>query len=142
MNIQKKVDDLKNKNHNLLLIIGQPGSGKSRVLRKYSEEIGVPIINLDTLFENTPITQLKDEMKSFLKTYNKDILLIDDKDILYSKDSSLDLLDFLKEFSQDITIVTTWNGKIEDGQLSHYRKNAPEDLIYSTSNNQFSYILC
>ena len=37
MDISKKVDELQDAKHKLLLIIGQPGSGKSKLIRKYSE---------------------------------------------------------------------------------------------------------
>lgn len=65
--------------HKLLLIIGQPGSGKSKMIRHYSEETGIPIVDLDKIFINTPSEQLMHEMKNFLSTYHQKVLLLDNK---------------------------------------------------------------
>lgn len=142
MDLSKKIEELTGQEHKLLLIIGAPGSGKSKVIREYSQETGVPIINLDTIFANTPSEKLLDEMKNFLSTYHQNVLLLDNKEILYAKDSKIDLLAFLKEVSKDIPVLATWNGKIEDGQVFHFCKDAPEDLIYSVEKEDFKYILC
>lgn len=142
MDLSKKVEELNNEKHKLLLIIGTPGSGKSKIIREYSQETGIPIIDLDKIFMNTPSDRLLDEMKQFLTTYHQKVLLLDNKKILYSKNSKIDLLAFLKEISEQIPVVATWNGKIEDGQVFHFRKDAPEDLIYSVEKEDFKYILC
>lgn len=142
MDLNKKVNELNDAKHKLLLIIGAPGSGKSKVIREYSQETGIPIIDLDKIFINTPSNQLMDEMKNFLSTYHQKVLLLDNKKILYSKNSTIDLLAFLKEISTSIPVIATWNGKIEDGQVFHFRKDAPEDLIYSVDKEDFKYILC
>ena len=142
MNIYQKIADLENRTHQLLLIVGQPGSGKSKLMRKFSEETRIPIIDLDHLFVLTPASQLLSEMKKFLSTYQHDVLLLDNKKILYAKDSGIDLLAFLKEISKDIKVVATWNGIIEDGQIFHFCKDADEDLIYSVQKEDFLYIRC
>lgn len=142
MDMNKKIEELENAEHKLLLIIGQPGSGKSKLIRKYSEETGIPIIDLDKIFMNTPPEKMVYEMKQFLTTYHQKVLLIDNKKILYAKKSNIDLLAFLKELSENIIVIATWNGKIEDGQLFHFCNDAPEDLIYSVEKEDFKYILC
>lgn len=141
MDLTNKIEELNDAKHKLLLIIGAPGSGKSKVIREYSQETGIPIIDLDKIFSNTAPDQLMSEMKNFLKNYNQKVLLIDNKKILYAKNSKIDMMDFLKEISLDIPVLATWNGKIEDGQLYHIRKNC-QDLIYPVDNEAFKYILC
>lgn len=141
MNISKKVDMICEKNPHLLLIIGTPGSGKSKSIREYSEETGVPILDLDTIFAHTPSWQLMEEMKKFLSTYHQKVLLLDNKKILYSKDSTIDMFSFLKDVSEIVPVVATWNGKIEDGQLFHFRKDTNRDLIYPV-NDSFLYVMC
>ncbi len=91
---------------------------------------------------HTPSDQLMNEMKNFLSTYHQNVLLLDNKKILYAKNSTIDLLAFLKEISEIIPVIATWNGKIEDGQVFHFRKDASEDLIYSVDKEDFKYILC
>lgn len=139
-----KIEELKKSENKLLLVIGQPGSGKSRLIHDYSVATGVPIIDFNKIFgekANDNIDVLS-TMKAFLTTYQQKVLLLDNKRILYSKDSKIDLLAFLKEISKDIVVVATWNGMIEDGQLTHIRSKGPNDLIYSVDSNDFNYILC
>lgn len=141
MNLAKKIDELNDEKYKLLLIIGEPGSGKSKIIREYSQETGIPILDLDKIFINTPSDQLLNEMKNFLKTYNQKVLLLDNKKILYAKNSKIDLMAFLKEISLSIPVVATWNGNISNQQLHHIRKDTLEDLVYPV-NDDFHTILC
>jgi hypothetical protein len=139
-----KIEQMKKDDKKLLLIIGQPGSGKSKLIHDYSDDTGIPIIDFNKIFgevanENVDVVET---MKGFLSTYQQDVLLLDNKRIIYSKDSKIDLLEFLKELSKDVFVVATWNGMIEDGQLTHIRSKAPQDLIYSVDRKEFEYILC
>ena len=142
MDLNKKIEDISQAEYKLILNVGQPGSGKSKIIRQYSDETGIPILDLDKIFYHTPSEKLLPEMKNFLTTYHQKVLLLDNKKLLYAKNSQIDLLAFLKELSKDIPVVATWNGKIEDGQLFHFRNDSSEDLIYSTDNNGVKYILC
>lgn len=142
MDLKSNISKVSETKYKLLLIVGAPGSGKSKIIREFSQDTGIPIIDLDKIFVNTSPDQLMNEMKNFLKTYNQGVLLLDNKKILYDKNSTIDLMEFLKEVSLDIPVVATWNGKIEDGQLFHIRKDALEDLIYPINDEDFKYILC
>ena len=134
MSLAQKIEELKNENSKLLLIVGGPGSGKSKAIREYSQETGIPMLDLDLIFQHTPSEKLVEEMKNFLSTYRQPVLLIDNKKVLYAKDNAIDMLAFLKEVGQTIPVVATWNGKIEDGQLFHIRKDC-DDLIYPVNDD-------
>ena len=54
MDLNKKIEDISQAEYKLLLIVGQPGSGKSKIIRQYSEETGIPILDLDKIFYHTP----------------------------------------------------------------------------------------
>lgn len=142
MDLTNKIEEMKNAQNHLLLVIGHPGSGKSKLLRKYSKDTGIPILDLDCILKNTPPDYFLTEMEEFLSTYHQDVLLVDNKKILYQKNSSIDLLDFLQKLSQKIPVVASWNGLIEDGQIFHFNKDAPNDLIYSVEKEDFMYVLC
>ena len=140
MNLTETIQKLNEKENKLLLIIGEPGSGKSKMIREYSQETGIPIIDMDKIFINTAPDQLMNEMKNFLKTYHQKVLLLDNKKILYTKNSEIDLMAFLQEISKDIPVVATWNGKIENGEVYHNRKDK-DSLVYPVSD-AFEYIVC
>ena len=140
MNLAQKIEALHTSEHKLLLIVGGPGSGKSKAIREYSNETGIPMLDLDMIFQHTPTEKLVEEMKQFLSTYRQPVLLLDNKKILYAKDSQIDLLEFLKAASADRPVVATWNGKVEDGQLFHFRKDC-DDLIYP-ANEEVIVVEC
>ena len=110
------------------------------MIREYSQETGIPIIDMDKIFINTAPDQLMNEMKNFLKTYHQKVLLLDNKKILYTKNSEIDLMAFLQEISKDIPVVATWNGKIENGEVYHIRKDK-DSLVYPVTD-AFEYIVC
>lgn len=133
------------KKHKLLLLIGRPGSGKSKFLYNYSREKGIPILNLDDIL-GEKIPEGKDAnyvyafTQGFLSTYTPEEILLDKKKILYQKDSSIDLLDFLKELSQSKTVVTTWNGYTENGKLIHVCDAIGRTVEYDLAEIDCEYI--
>jgi len=132
----KKAKENENK---LILIVGLPGSGKSKLIHEYSKDSGIPILDLDTIFKNTN-NNITEVMDNFLVTYNKDVLLLDNKKILYAKDSNINMLSFLKSLAEKIVVVATWNGKVDNNKLIHIRSKLPTDLTYSLDYEQFTII--
>ncbi|WP_455683172.1 BREX-3 system P-loop-containing protein BrxF [Thomasclavelia sp.] len=135
----EEIEAAKKNENKLLLIIGSPGSGKSKLIHEYSDNCGISILNLDNIFKDNS-TDLVKVMDDFLLTYDKDILLLDNKRILYAKDSNIDMLAFLKALAKKVVVVATWNGKIEDNKLIHIRSKSPTDLTYSLINEDIRFI--
>lgn len=133
------------KKHKLLLLIGRPGSGKSKFLYNYSREKGIPILNLDNIL-GEKIPEGKDAnyvyafTHGFLSTYTPEEILLDKKKILYQKDSDIDLLDFLRELSQSKTVVATWNGYTENGKLVHVCDAIGRTIEYNLAEIDCEYI--
>jgi adenylate kinase family enzyme len=133
------------KKHKLLLLIGRPGSGKSKFLYNYSKEKGIPILNLDNIL-GEKIPEGKDAnyvyafTHGFLSTYTPEEILLDKKKILYQKDSNIDLLDFLRELSQSKTVVATWNGYTENGKLIHVCDAIGRTVEYDLAEIDCEYI--
>lgn len=125
----------------LILIIGKPGSGKSKLINEYSKDTGVPILNFDQIFKDDA-NDIENVMNDFLGNYDKDVLLIDNKRVLYAKDSTIDMLSFLKELAKKITVVATWNGTIEDNKLVHIRSKLPANLEYTIEDENIKFIKC
>ena len=145
--IQTKLEALRDAKYKLLLIVGQPGTGKSKLIHQYSEDTGTPILDLNPIFgeevpEGSDSQYINDFMGQYLATYKPEILLLDNKRVLYSKNSKIDLLSFLKEIATKKTVVATWNGMVEDGQLVHIRSKAYTNLAYPIDSLECEYILC
>lgn len=138
-------EELAKKKYRLLLIIGRPGSGKSKYLHNYSDETGIPIINLDDIL-GKKIPEGKDQnyvlgfMDGFMKSYSRDEFLLDKKAIVYDKDSNIDLLSFLENLAKDKIVIATWNGYTENGKLHHLNQNQEVDFSYDLNTVDFAYI--
>ena len=140
MNLLKDAIEKAKENENkLILIVGLPGSGKSKLIHEYSKDSGIPILDLDNIFKDTT-NNIAEVMDNFLVTYNKDVLLLDNKKILYAKDSNIDMLSFLKNLAEKLIVVATWNGKVDNNKLIHIRSKLPTDLTYSLDNEQLTII--
>lgn len=145
--IQKKLEALKGAKYKLLLIVGQPGTGKSKLIHDYAKDTGNPILDLNTIFgeevpEGSDSQYITKFMDDFLTTYKPEVLLLDNKRVLYSKNSQIDLLSFLKKISEKKMVVATWNGMIKDGNLVHIRSKLPMDLTYPLDSLECEYIIC
>lgn len=130
---------------NLLLIIGRPGSGKSKFLHNYSKEKGIPILNLDNILgkqipEGKDANYIYNFIKGFLASYKQQEILIDKKTILYQKDTEIDLLDFLREISVDKTVITTWTGWTENGKLIHVCEELGTTIEYPLDQINCQYM--
>ena len=133
------IEKAKENENKLILIVGLPGSGKSKLIHEYSKDSGIPILDLDNIFKDTT-NNIAEVMDNFLVTYNKDVLLLDNKKILYAKDSNIDMLSFLKNLAEKLIVVATWNGKVDNNKLIHIRSKLPTDLTYSLDNEQLTII--
>lgn len=139
--LAKEIEAAHSSESKLILIIGEPGSGKSKLIHQYSSDTGIPILDLDTIFKGK-VTQIEHVMQDFLDNYDNDVLLLDNKKILYDKDSNIDMLSFLKELSRKVIVVATWNGTIKDNKLIHIRSKLPANLEYSLENEKIKFIEC
>lgn len=137
--LKDAIEKAKENENKLILIVGLPGSGKSKLIHEYSKDSGIPILDLDNIFKDTT-NNIAEVMDNFLVTYNKDVLLLDNKTILYAKDSNIDMLSFLKNLAEKLIVVATWNGKVDNNKLIHIRSKLPTDLTYSLDNEQLTII--
>ena len=137
--LKDAIEKAKENENKLILIVGLPGSGKLKLIHEYSKDSGIPILDLDNIFKDTT-NNIAEVMDNFLVTYNKDVLLLDNKKILYAKDSNIDMLSFLKNLAEKLIVVATWNGKVDNNKLIHIRSKLPTDLTYSLDNEQLTII--
>lgn len=145
--IKTKLEALKDAKYKLLLIIGEPGTGKSKLINDYSAETGVPILELNKIFgesvpEGSDSQYITTFMNGYLAAYKPEVLLLDNKRVLYSQNSKIDLLTFLKSMAEKKTVIATWNGRVEDGKLIHIRSKMDEDLVYPVESLECECIIC
>ena len=131
------IDQTHNADANLVLIVGKPGSGKSKMIKEYSKNTGIPIVDFSKVLAGDP-EDLKNTLNKFLKNYRFDVLLIDNKEALYKDKGTADLKDILEALSEVVTVVATWNGTVKDGELIHIVKGKEKSYPIDGS---FKYVL-
>lgn len=122
----------------LVLVVGKPGSGKSKLVKEYSHNTGIPIVDFSKVLTDDQ-HDLKTTMKEFLKNYRFDVLLIDNKKALYDVSKDTDLMDILQELAKRVIVVATISGYVEEGNLTHIVNG--DEHSYPLDGS-FKYVLC
>ncbi|MCX7781287.1 MAG: BREX-3 system P-loop-containing protein BrxF [Negativicutes bacterium] len=129
----------------LVLIVGQPGSGKSKVLRELAEMRGWKYVHCKTLIteellELVPRVRSQEApriMDKILGGYAADVCLIDGIELLFTPLLKLEPLLLLRQLSRKHTLVVAWPGRYEGeklifeynhGLVSGYREYLVQDL--------------
>jgi len=120
------IHDAQKQDEKLVLIVGQPGSGKSKVMRSLADMRGWKYLDAgqlvtDELLELVPRVRAREApaiMGKVLGSLISEVYLIDDLQLLFTPLLQLDPLPLLKHLSRKHTIVASWPGTFENGSLS------------------------
>jgi ABC-type uncharacterized transport system ATPase component len=121
----------------LVLLVGSTGSGKTTVLRNVSDELGVPVINVNLelsakLIELTAkqrtihLTRLLNEIAE----KGNSTLVLDNLEILFDKELKQDPLRLLQGISRNYLVLASWNGKAAGRKLLYAQSDHPEYRSY------------
>lgn len=123
--------------YKLVLLVGEPGSGKSTVLRDVANELAIPIINVN-LELSLRLLDLTPKQRTFhfpklleeITETNNSILVLDHLELLFDKEMKQDPLRLLQKISRNHSIVASWNGSLEYGRLMYAVMGHPEYRNY------------
>ncbi|MDK2846220.1 MAG: hypothetical protein PWR18_822 [Synergistales bacterium] len=124
--------------HRLVLLVAPSGMGKTDVLQAVREHASIPFVNVNLelskimleLTERQRAVQLPSLFASLLDEFANDVLLLDNIEILFDPSLKQDPLRLLKGLSRNRTIVSSWNGSIEDKHLIYAEPNHVEYRRY------------
>jgi hypothetical protein len=119
------VRDTEKLDERLVLIVGQPGSGKSKIMRELSamrgwEYVDSRILVTEELLELMPKARPVEApriMDSVLGKLEAEVILLDGIQALFAPVLQLDPLSMLRRLSRKHTIVAAWPGQFENGKL-------------------------
>ncbi len=125
--------------HRLVLAVGQGGTGKTIALRELAESQGWPRINVnlklaEKLLELTQkqravrVAALLDDV---VKESDSEVVLLDNVEMLFSKELSQDPLRLLQGLSRNRTVVAAWPGTYDGQALTYAEPGHPEFRKYS-----------
>lgn len=124
--------------HRLVLVVGPARSGKTRLLQAAAAANGWPLINLNQRVSE-PLLELTQRQRALRVPRIVDdvvggtgaaVVLIDNLELLFSRDLYQDPLRLLQGLARSRTIVASWPGAIVGRQLTYAEPSHPEYRRY------------
>lgn len=109
----------------LVLLVGRPGSGKSKMLRELSTIRGWQYVNCRTflteeLLEMVPKVRAQEAagmISKALDALKAEVIVMDDMQVLFAPVLQVDPLQLLKQLGRKYTIVAAWPGEFDGDSL-------------------------
>jgi adenylate kinase family enzyme len=123
--------------YRLVLLVGEPGSGKTAVLRDIADELDFPIININ-LEISSKLLELTSKQRAIhlpkllieITETDNSTLILDNLEILFDKEMKQDPLRLLQGISRNHSVVASWNGKATGRKLTYATADHPEYRKY------------
>jgi len=124
--------------YRLIFIVGPIGSGKTAILQELGKRINAPILNVNLelsrrmlgVTEKERSKRLSQTLRDILSNSSGDAVILDNLEILFDKSWKQDPLRLLQGVFRNKTIVASWNGFVEDGNLVYAAPGHPEHKRY------------
>lgn len=126
----------------LVLLVGPSGSGKTASLRVLADAEKVPVLNVGAeisrrlldLTERQRILQLPALMEEAVAGLPGNLTILDNTEVLFNPVLQQDPLRLLQGLSRDRTIVASWLGNVDGGQLTYAVPEHPEFRRYPSAD--------
>jgi len=123
--------------HRLVLLVGENGSGKTRVLHDVANDLGTEIININ-LALSAELLELTAKQRVLrlpallhhIVDKAKSTVVLDNLEVLFDKDLKQDPLRLLQGISRNRAVVASWNGKTAGNKLIYAATGHPEYRCY------------
>lgn len=136
--IMRKVKQLDELYHRLLLVVAPSGAGKTTALQDVRDRTGAPLINVNLelsrlmldLTQRQRALQLPRLLREIVDEDAGKMTLLDNIELLFDVALKQDPLRLLQGLSRNKTVVASWNGTIIDGFLIYSEPAHPEFRRY------------
>lgn len=130
----RKLKHAENLYHRLILVVGPEGEGKTSALREVASRVNTTVVNINLelsrrllgLTERQRALQLHRVLNQVVAQSEGDVVLLDNIEILFDVALKQDPLRLLQGLSRNRTVVATWAGTVEDGNLVYSEPHHPE----------------
>ena len=125
LDLIQTIADASKKYHKLVIVIGLPNTGKTRIINKIKENTNTVYINLNLVLSEKLLNHSSKEQQykveellheTIEQNQNK-TLLFDNNEILFDPNLNLDVLNLFKKISRHQTCIISWTGLLTDGKL-------------------------
>ncbi|MDA3831869.1 MAG: BREX-3 system P-loop-containing protein BrxF [Spirochaetales bacterium] len=136
--IMRKVKQLDELYHRLMLVVAPSGAGKTTALQDMRDRTGAPLINVNLelsrlMLDLTQRQRALQPPRLLREIIDKDagnMTLLDHIELLFDVGLKQDPLRLLQRLSRNKTIVASWNGDIVNGFLIYAEPAHPEFRRY------------
>ncbi|NLX90051.1 MAG: BREX-3 system P-loop-containing protein BrxF [Firmicutes bacterium] len=139
--IKQQISEASLREEKLVILVGPPGSGKSRILRQLSkknnylnlsEELSRRLLSIPR--EKRP-EQVFYLLQEIVESQQESVLLFDNIEILFLPELDLEPLKVLSKLSREKTIVAAWVGSFDGSQLIWSEPGRPDYKVFSTDKD-------
>lgn len=138
--LEQLVAEISARNSKLILLVGPPGSGKSRLLRQLGAKLdNEPVstgVEVGRRLASTPTGQRGFLVAELLRDVaaakaRAGLLLLDNLEVLFEPSLQVNPLDLLKQLAHSRPVVAIWPGELRGGRLLYADVDHPEHRDYA-----------
>ncbi|RDV81701.1 BREX-3 system P-loop-containing protein BrxF [Ammonifex thiophilus] len=142
------IDHVGSSYHQLVLVVGPFGAGKTTALKEIAEQRNYPYIDVSlelsrALLEFTQVQRCLHAqrlMEDIVSQAESSCVLLDNLSLLFEPSLRLDPLRLLKQLSRRRTLVAAWDGSIKEGRLLYAEPGHPEYRAYPLEGESVIFI--
>jgi hypothetical protein len=124
----------------LVIVVGKPGSGKSKIMRELGQKPGWKYVDskkllTDELLEMPPKSRANEAatlMSDILAAGDAKVILLDSTQVLFAPVLQIDPIQVLKDISRNQPIVAAWPGEYDGKNLIYLRNFGTEPVQYNS----------
>jgi predicted AAA+ superfamily ATPase len=135
--LHRAIQDASQSYSQLALVVGPRNSGKTALLKEYSEESGLLIINVNLYVTERLLDLNRRQRKTQVTNVMSELtngpdapVLLDNTEILFDPSLAIDPLRMLYQASRNKLVVSTWSGNFIDGRLTYASPSHVEFTSY------------
>lgn len=137
--LNQRVEDVAPLNSKLILLVGPPRSGKTRLLNALGERRQLGVVNvgaaLGRLLLEIPASRRHTHAVEFFKNVAdanavEELVLLDNIELLFDRSLRLNPLDLLKRQAHVRRVVAAWPGELSGSRLIYATMGHPEYQDY------------
>jgi Cdc6-like AAA superfamily ATPase len=129
--------------YRLVLLVGQTGTGKTRILQDLAKDYDSNVINVNLaisseliqLTAKQRILRLQWLLLQLVENFSS-IVILDNIEILFDKNLQQDPLKLLQSISRNHSVIASWNGTTSGGKLIYAEQGHPEYRCYDLNDLQ------